>query len=60
MKAFYKEKKLKRGKYNTDKNHKNIFGLLETTSLEGYTFEGWKRFFMEVLLYVESRYYHDI
>jgi hypothetical protein len=37
---------MKKEKFNTDKNHNNIFGVIETTSLEGYTFEGWKRYFM--------------
>ena len=30
------------------------------SSLEGYSFEGWKRFFMEAFLFIESRYYHEI
>lgn len=37
-----------------------MFGMMKVTSLEGYTFEGWKRFFMEALLYIEQRYYHEI
>ena len=37
-----------------------MMGVLEATSLEGYSFEGWKRFFMEALLYIEQRYYHEV
>lgn len=29
-------------------------------SLEGYTLEGWKRFFMEVFLFEDSKYSHTI
>lgn len=39
---------------------KDLTGVIKATSLEGYSFEGWKRFFMEALLYIESRYYHEV
>lgn len=35
-------------------------GVIEASSLEGYSFEGWKRFFMEAFLWIEQRYYHDL
>ena len=37
-----------------------MFGIIKASSLEGYTFEGWKRFFMEALLFLEQRYYEEI
>ena len=37
-----------------------VNGVVYASSLEGYSFEGWKRFFMDAFLYIESRYYHEI
>ena len=39
---------------------KELTGTITATSLEGYSFEGWRRFFLEVFLYISQRYYHDI
>lgn len=44
----------------TEKNTENLIGVISATSLEGYSLEGWKRYFMEVVLFLESRYYHKI
>jgi hypothetical protein len=30
------------------------------SSLEGYTLEGWRRFFVEIFTMAESRYYHKL
>ena len=56
MKVIYKEKHLKKSKNTLKKNPNDVFGSIEATSLEGYSFEGWKRFFMETFAYIESRY----
>lgn len=37
-----------------------MMGVIKASSLEGYSFEGWKRFFMEAIFFLESRYFHDI
>lgn len=57
----------KTGKSKKNKKHKppagessSLAGTLVASSLEGYSFEGWKRFFMEAFLFIESRYYHEI
>jgi hypothetical protein len=51
----HKGKQLKtRGANNSNK------GELHVSSLEGYTLEGWKRFFIEVFTFSDSRYYHQI
>lgn len=47
-------------KHSSSNSLKDLTGVIKATSLEGYSFEGWKRFFMEALLYIESRYYHDV
>lgn len=52
-----KNKKKKKSKRNTFQENKAI---VRASSLEGYSFEGWKRFFLEALLWAESRYYHEI
>jgi hypothetical protein len=44
-----------------NKNHKipnKPIAHFQVSSLEGYTFEGWKRYFMEVLLFVEQKKTH--
>lgn len=40
-------------------NNGDLVGIIEATSLEGYSFEGWKRFFMEAFMYISQRYYHE-
>ena len=37
-----------------------MMGIVEASSLEGYTFEGWKRFFIEAFFFVEQRYDHQL
>ena len=47
-----------RKKHNSDKSPKEA--VMHVSSLEGYTLEGWKRFFLEVFLFEDSKYSHTI
>jgi hypothetical protein len=38
----------------------DLTALMHVWSLEGYTLEGWKRFFLEVFLFEDSKYSHTI
>lgn len=57
----YTEKKNEaHGNKKKHKKETELKGILSASSLEGYSFEGWKRFFMEAFLWIEQRYYHNI
>ena len=47
-------------KKNKKVNKHNMTASMHVWSLEGYTLEGWKRFFMEVFLFEDSKYSHTL
>jgi hypothetical protein len=50
----------KKKKHKGKAEDKEMMGLIQASSFEGYSFEGWKRFFLEALFFFDSRYNHDI
>lgn len=42
------------------KNQQFLHGVVEATSVEGYTVEGWKRFILETLFLADKRYKHQL
>lgn len=48
------------GKKKKSAKKEDLVASMHVWSLEGYTLEGWKRFFLEVFLFEDSKYSHGI
>jgi hypothetical protein len=48
-------------KYKKEKkNHQFTSGELKATSVEGYSVEGWRHFYMEAIFFADKRYEHEL